>query len=338
VYYGALEPNTAFAKEAGKSSWRRGKWYLADFISPYRLWLLMILAAAVLVVFVVRAVSTSRILLLTPVVAGIAHAFFVVRGGGDHMHARLLLPALFAILLPIAVLPRSVQTLAPAVLALAWVAIPVFSGGPPYDGVGPHEIANERSAWVHDIDDHPVTVSDFLKSDTWLLGATGAQAAADARGGAHELRIFDLAGGGGRLPLAASAPYREVLAVSSIGMAGVAAGTDVYVADRLSLADPIGARIELHKRGKPGHEKVLPMSWFIARFVDPETAVPVEIATAREIDAARQALGCPEVHDLLQRARSPLDPGQAVHNAISAFTDFTTRIDRNPRVVAAACG
>jgi arabinofuranosyltransferase len=38
-----------------------------------------------------------------PVACGVAHTAYVVRVGGDFMHARFLLPSLFAVLLPVAV-------------------------------------------------------------------------------------------------------------------------------------------------------------------------------------------------------------------------------------------
>ena len=87
-----------------------GWWYLRDFAQPYWLVLpLVCLALGVGVPFVVRAwragdrrglVALGALPLL-----GLADGLYVVRLGGDYMHGRLLLPALFALLTPLAAVP-----------------------------------------------------------------------------------------------------------------------------------------------------------------------------------------------------------------------------------------
>ena len=109
-FYGSLVPNTALAKSSGRGQWRTGWWYLRDFAEPY--WLLLPLACLVLGVgapLVGRAwragdrrglVALGALPLL-----GLADGLYVVRLGGDYMHGRLLLPALFALLTPLAAVP-----------------------------------------------------------------------------------------------------------------------------------------------------------------------------------------------------------------------------------------
>ena len=165
----------------------------------------------------------------------------------------------------------------------------------------------------------------------------GDDARAAASRGDRTLTLRTLTGPAVIVPLSETVSYPSVVGVGPIGMVGVAAGTKVYVADELSLADPIGARIEIHQRGRPGHEKLLPPAWFIARFTDPGTAVPPGVASPEAVRAARRALQCPPARELLERARDPLTFARLATNARAAFTDYATRINRDPIEAAEDC-
>ncbi len=91
-------------------------------------------------------------------------------------------------------------------------------------------------------------------------------------------------------PLAPSVPgsVRVVLGLRNVGVLGYLAGPDVHLTDLLGLADPVAARLTLVERSRPGHEKVLPDAWVVARFGDPEAARARFPAAA---DAAR-AMEC----------------------------------------------
>lgn len=105
-YYGMLVPLPAVAKEASGSDWARGWTYVGDFVGPYvLLWPLDLLALAVLVVALRLWHGHALTLCLAPVLTGLLQAGYVVRVGGDFMHARMLLPALLCLLLPVLVLP-----------------------------------------------------------------------------------------------------------------------------------------------------------------------------------------------------------------------------------------
>lgn len=113
-YYAALVPNTAIAKAAGASLWQRGATYLGDYAGRYLLVLpLVALLAAwapVLVSRVRHRDPAGAGLVAAPVVGGLLHATYVVRLGGDFMHGRLLLPATFALLLPVLVVGVPVRS------------------------------------------------------------------------------------------------------------------------------------------------------------------------------------------------------------------------------------
>lgn len=109
-YYGAVVPNTALAKSSGRGAWGNGVDYARDFAQPYAL---VVPLAALCLAFVVpcgvrawRAADRRGLVALGALpLLGAADALYVVRVGGDYMHGRLLLPALFALVAPVAAVP-----------------------------------------------------------------------------------------------------------------------------------------------------------------------------------------------------------------------------------------
>ncbi len=103
-YYGLLVPNTALAKEASLSYWSQGWRYLADFNETYWLvvpvGLLLVLSVAAVSTAPGRLQSATGVLMVAALSVGVALGLYWVRVGGDWMHARVLLPALFCLLLP----------------------------------------------------------------------------------------------------------------------------------------------------------------------------------------------------------------------------------------------
>jgi arabinofuranosyltransferase len=222
-----------------------------------------------------------------------------------------------------------------AAVLLAWAVVPAASGGPPYTGGGPHGVDDERAVWIARSDLHPVSVDDYARDGTWfskLLISRG-------RDGAQRLAAHDraLLGFPYRVaPTKESSNASVVLAYGAIGMMSVAGGPELYIADIRDLADPIGARFQLHGRGKPGHEKLTPTSWLVARYTV-RGAVPPQNVDAAEVAAARDALRCPVVRRLLARAVAPLTPARALSNFLDAFRLHSVRISSDPEVVARRC-
>src|SRR5664280_3562732 len=112
-YYALVVPNTGLAKAGASSWWSQGFTYLWNLFAPYALWLPLLLA----VPFVVlrahqwwgRGDRIGVMVLATPIAAGLVDVLYVVHVGGDYMHARLLLPGLFSICLPVAVSLRQAR-------------------------------------------------------------------------------------------------------------------------------------------------------------------------------------------------------------------------------------
>ena len=130
--------------------------------------------------------------------------------------------------------------------------------------------------------------------------------------------------------LAPSVPrsIRAVLGLWNIGAMGYLAGSDIHIIDLQGLADPIAARLLLAGRGRPGHEKVLPVAWIAARFGGPETALA---RLPGALDAAR-ALGCGELARLLRAVEGPLTFSRFLANVHAAWSLHRLRIPADPAV------
>ena len=334
-YYGNLLPNPGYTKEATTANWSQGWEYLNDFSAPYSLWVPALLLVVSAIASWAQVPRARRLSFLTPPVAGLVYGMFVIRGGGDFMHARTLLPAAFALQLPIAAVPVHRTTFALLGMIALWAIVPFRAGGPPYNGIGPFGITNERGLYAAERG-NPVMVEDYRSSGLVVFGS-GVRKQAE-RG--PPLVVAFLIGSGAAIqqldPHGPPFARRGVYGVGAIGMTSIAAGDDIYIADELGLASPIGSRLELLRRTRPAHEKVLPAAWIFAMFGDP-SAPPPEYVPADAISAAREALHCPAIARMLQRARAPLTLQQIGLNVVQSFTDFHTRIHPDPETELARC-
>lgn len=326
-YYASLLPNTLLAKEASLSNWPQGWKYLVDFVSPYAL----AVPVAVIAWLIVRDSRDDdrarRIARLAPAAGGVLYAVAVVRGGGDFMHARLLLPALFAMLAPVALVRvrATVDVAAVAVLG-CWAALsavafraPVFEG--PGDG-----ISDQRAFYVEQAGvSNPVTLADFASYARVTRGARAARVAAEGR---RALIVDEQVH-----PLEPSATPTVVYEAGAVGLASAAAGEDVYVLDRLGLGDAYTARQRLETRTRPGHDKPLPMAWVWGRY-GVLSAVPAdEVDRAR---AARSALACDPLSELDLAITRPLTPRRFLDNLAAAPRLTALRFPSDPQAAVDA--
>ena len=356
-YFAALVPSTALAKEAGLAFWTRGLGYLGDLVLTYALplplavlgWLGWRRAAPAWREGRGRAVAVAA----APVLGALLHVVYVVRLGGDYMHGRMLLPSLFAVLMPVAVvaLPRR-RALAAALTAaiVLWAGVAALALRAPSQ-FGPEagrwqvldQRAKQRDTPTHP---YPVTLADH---DALPLSqpSVGYRARALAEPGRTILSL-DAPVAGRRtadgvvpvqrpLPLdlradpAVSAPV--VIFTGSIGRLGYAAGPEVRIADRLGLADPLAARLRLapERTARAGHEKLLPDAWFLARFADPAAVrASRRFGADPRIPAARAALGCGELARLLEAVNGPLTPARFVENLAAAIDLHSLRVPGDP--------
>ncbi len=344
-YFAALVPNTGLAKEAGLSRWDQGWIYLKDFAGTYRLWVPLAAASVWWLGLAVRLAYRRRwadlSLAISPVACAALYAAGVVRAGGDFMHGRLLLPPLFALLLPVAAIGVSSPRLAwlpvlPLLIVLPWAVTAARDYRPPYfakgNGVGPQGIADERTFYVQfaGYQPHPITLADYA-AGVWTRDGFALRAVAETaaqRGERILLPTKDWLVERGpnppppQLPLAPSSSQwldpriRVVAHRNNVGLTGYAAGFTVHLVDHLGLADPLASRLRLEQRKRPGHEKELPDAWVLARFGSlalpsgSPTDRPIGLAsqTSAAVDAAHRSLTCPgsDLSVLLDAITQPL--------------------------------
>ena len=185
-YFASVVPNTAIAKEAFLANWEQGMHYFRNFFVTYRLfvplglaavlWLIQLRAAAV---GPTASVARAAFIAL-PLIAGAAHVLYLVRLGGDYMHGRLLLPATFAVLMPVARVPIWIGGTfeRTARIALSLAVLPWIVHCVAFLRVGAeneHDIGDERGWYVRESKvSNPIRISDF-KEHPFFGMATSAK-------------------------------------------------------------------------------------------------------------------------------------------------------------------
>lgn len=328
-YYGSLLANTAYAKNAGASHWHRGYRYLADFVGTYELWIPIVLlaAAAYLPMFLsLRATRRPRpaLVALAFAIGGGLNVIYIVKVGGDYIHARLLLPALFAMCIPVAVVAIKRRYL----VALAVVPWSVVCG------LAIRPAATYRVTL--DNRENLVTVNQILgttpqKAFAWFTG----------RGIYWDDR---------RLPYRPARDLdRPTVGRNFIGVFGYALGPNVDVFDALGLADPLTARFITLREGAPGHEKPIPPPWAAARLTSsgsrtsPKdfrssglfaiTPLIPETHGARfqqQVRIARTVLRCRSITDFEKRVTEPMSVGRFFDNLGASLRSNSFSIPPDP--------
>jgi arabinofuranosyltransferase len=337
-YYAALVPNTAFAKEAGLVFWSRGWGYFRDAVDTYALWLPLSVLPWVLIASARRWHSAGHAdrtwLVLAVVSAAVVHATYVVAIGGDFMHVRMLLPAIFAFALPAAtvvITPRQTVArrhpwLVESVLVTAvWASLcAVYLRPTKADEIGARGIADERSFYVAQLNrPHPVDVTQYRS-------IVPEQVLAYANGSQPQGRVLNI---DGRVTALSERTPRDVHAVLTswnIGAQGYVLDAGVHLVDRRGLADPIASRLRLDVRGRTGHEKELDDRWVQARFA--QTPPP-------DARSAVQALTCGGLAQILAAIEEPLTFHRFLDNMRVAVAQRSLRIPADPdEARTALCG
>jgi arabinofuranosyltransferase len=286
------------------------------------------------------------------VAGGLVHALYIVRVGGDFMHARMLLPTTFMVLLPVSVVAVRGAAWWLAAVIVAWALACALWLRPPYsaalatgesattasDPFDPHTgIADERLFWVRlSGTAHPVTIDDYQPANK--LARDGVKLARWAREGRRGLLLDISAGPDALVPLRRGVDSRLVVSTGSFGLFAYAAGDDVDVVDNHGLASVLAAQQRLVTRGRPGHEKVLPDAWVVAQFADPRAPIPGPLS-AREVAAARRALACEPLHSVVTDVGRPLTLATAVDDATGSLSASRFRFPSDPiRAEREICG
>ncbi|MFN2495088.1 MAG: hypothetical protein ABR608_04160 [Pseudonocardiaceae bacterium] len=336
-YYGLLVPNTGLAKEASLPRWDQGMYYLNDTVATY--WLQLPLAAAALALAALIGRShggwadrrATMVVAAVPIVAGLLMATYVVRVGGDFMHGRMLLPAITAVLLPVLAVPLTRWTLLPLIGVAAWTWVCVTDLRVEYGSeIAATGIVDERVFWSEFAGlEHPLRADDFIQANAAVRESVPAVAMArppavmlmQAGPDALFWQPFPARHGVGHISI--SHP--------NLGMMGAAHPLDVRVVDTIGLANPIGAHTMVIPGARIGHDKDLPLGWYVADEVPPGVPTP---AFPPEVDAARAALRCPAIAELLDSVRAPLTPQRFWDNLTGAVDRTALRYSRLPERAA----
>jgi len=316
-YYGTLVPLPALAKSAGGARWVRGAEYAADLFVPY----LLFVPLGVFAIVARRARRSITLVAITPVACALACALYIVRVGGDFMHARLLLPALFLALAPIAAAPLERATAPGLAIVLAWaIAIAAWRGdGRRHTIAG--KVGDERVAYVAHLGEaNPIDDAPFIAAD-----APGSTLVADALRAHRPALVYEA---GWILPIDPARTEPIVYVVGRLGTGGAVAPLDGLVVDTLGLANPLGARITPFGTGGVGHEKQLPWWWTLADVADPahDDPSPVGGVPTAEIRAARRALTCGALAELRASTRDPLTWSRFWDNVWGSWSRTTLEI------------
>ena len=363
-YYGLLVPSTALAKEAGVALWGRGYSYLRDTVATY--WLLapalfLLVAAAGLVgprlarsdwwarrrgrpvaerqdpdVRATRAwdrAGTAAVA-LAPVVGGLAMVVYVVRVGGDFMHARMLLPAVFCLLMPVMALPVRRRTVLPLLALALWALAVGTLARTSYDGISGSGIADERHFYVKLLGTpHPLTADDY-RNHPYVSGGAKLIAQSPVPVLALQARGKGPAGPEWEtVPLAPGQPSGMVFL--NLGAAGALNPLDVRVTDTVGLAEPLAAHTTMVPDGRVGHDKNLPAAWSVAR--GGGIAPDDRAVRADDVAAAGRALQCPAIRELEDSVSAPLTWSRFRENLLGAPARTALRFPRDPVLTEVAC-
>lgn len=326
-----------------------------DFAEPYYLWIPLALLLPLAFIPLLRSALTRAtrldvLLIAAPLVAGLAQAAYVVRVGGDFMHARMLLPALFCVLLPVSVVVVRGWRWVAALLLVPWVLLSAiairYSGAEPRvvgQRIRVTGVVNERDFYVGlSGGRNPVTIDDFYgASDSLSWARDGRNTRIRAERGERGLLLHPTNPMERPLRLDDRGVDTPIVAVVvTLGLFGYAAGPDVFVVDSLGLATAIGSHFRPPPLSpgepgfdRPGHEKPHRTVWEIARFTPPEPVEP------RELRDARRSLRCGSVPDLLDAVTARFGTGRAWRNIWESFNLTTFRFPEDPeKAVKELCG
>jgi arabinofuranosyltransferase len=340
-YYGLLVPNTAVAKDASSIHFPHGLTYLTNFISPYLLWIPLLLLPVLFPLTVGRRLDRADIVRCAAVAgSGALMAAYVTAIGGDFMHGRMLLPATFALLLPVMALPvpalssqvtrTAVSGVYVAVIALWALTYGVHGRITQLPGiVPPNGIADERAFYVAMLhqqypDDGTEYVPVIMATKTGIPEVLISRAASSGKA----VLIYQAGKGSQPVSVPLSRPGYAVADVATfLGAAGAGTPLDGLVVDQQGLSYALGSHQDALPDSRPGHTRWVWPAWIVAEYSNVSTAPGIP---AVQIAAARKALSCGALAELDQATQAPLTAGRFVSNLVHSLSLTTARFSADP--------
>jgi arabinofuranosyltransferase len=311
-YFGAVVPNSAIAKEALLPNWSRGWAYLRNFVGPYQLWfplvIVMFLEGGLLATYLRRGARRETLILSAPIIGGLLHGLFIVRFGGDFLHARLLLPSFFALCLPVFVVPLRVF-IRYGPLLCAWAVICASLFRLDYKGENDGIESGRENYLAAAGMAHPVGLQDHADGG-WPTDAKWLRDKADAWAlisqPTHKVGAYSPGGGESR-DFVLFEPWVNATVVArrvAVGMVSFGGGQHVHICDEYGITDPLGARLRLDHREKSGHEKVPAEGWCLGRILRADSVVYPRVR--EQVADARAAWRCGDLARIQAAVTEPL--------------------------------
>jgi arabinofuranosyltransferase len=342
-YYGLLVPDPAVTKDASSVHFLRGVTYLANFVEPYWLWVPLLLLPVLFPIAVGQRLDRADVArCMAAVGSGVLMAAYVTAIGGDYMHARMLLPATFALLLPVMLLPvpalsaQAARTVVGgfyvAMIALWAVTCGISWRIPQLPGiVPPNGISDERAFWVVTI--HQRYPDDGEKFVLRFMGTANAPGSPEwlisrAERSGPPVLLYRATDGSPLVSVPLDRPgYPVAIEASLLGTGGAGTPVNGLVVDQRGLSYALGAHFPGAPAVRPGHAKTVSPAWMVADYSNATQAPGVPTA---QIAAARRALSCGALAELNQATRAPLTAGRFVSNFFHSLSLTTVRFPDDP--------
>lgn len=332
-YYGALLPTDWIARDATTARPGIGWGYFLNFVGPYLLAIpLLALLFAVVSPYFHPGIGDSdrrpRAVIVAVGGGGVVHGAFVVAVGGDYIHARLLLPALFAFLAPLMALPARRRYVEAIAAVGVWMIVAAFALRPP--------ATDETRPIADGYVEHRLTYEDLGFEQRgidqrWIDGTGLYLTSAFEPDGFHtDVQLAD--------------DDSIVVLAEAAGPIGYVLGTSVNVIDLHGASDPLIAHQDRSVELAPGIEKGGFAPWLLARlaatptqirpdqlFVQPPgSSVLAPLTFVEQTSWAQAALSCDGLHELQQSTEDSLTVGRFVSNLWSSFSNTSLRISVLP--------
>jgi arabinofuranosyltransferase len=283
----------------------------------------LFIAAAI---HLIQKTQSNRILLATPLIAGLVLGLYVVKVGGDFMHARMVLPAVFLLLLPLFLLPVTRLLVFAVAQTAVWAAFVAHAYSVQWFDEQYAVSQDEHHGYQQFLHNtHPDNSVAYTSREQQLINTFRQWSAQGTPLLSNEALI--------KIPLKPGEPFDLAVVAGRLGMIGAAVPLSDQVIDTLGLANPIGAHLTVTNPGRPGHEKILNWAWILADYGDPAVVEHKWVAAGippAEVAAARHAMSCGALKELLDSTRQPMTSGRFWDNLTGSWDRTTLVVPADP--------
>lgn len=358
-YYGNLVPQTAVVKTGTRERIKDGLLYISDFFYYYKAWLLIVLLVYLIgvIVFLVkitqlrlwRDATYKKILVFYALFlfGALIQTAYVVRNGGDFMHARMLILPLFVWILPLGFIPvpaaarKKHAAIATAMLIICAGTVTRFSGfETEYSesswmrSAGDNTIALERGFYTHGGKDLRLTAEDYdgpvgtrvmddsmrkCEGSNWKCAVIDVRDRNVKHESPQELYWRPNKPDAGDL----FADLPPVLLVTNLGSVSNNQPLNVVIHDKYGLSDPIGGRTANLFANRVGHSKQTNIALALANSsLNIDSLEDGELRN--QVIEYRRRLSTPEVQEFMATYQEPMSASRFLKNIRWALTKSRT--------------